>query len=172
MDVETCLLVVRKNTLNEAGFNSFRNCPKIVKASIITLHYAIARAIFVSKRRQSVARQQGWSLKRAPAFQACDRSVVRRRTLTRPSHRDTFVVLKPVVNNDELVPARDYTWYRQNATILIYAIVPIVPVVMIMFQISRSSSRTWQNTRIERIFHRRHDMSICIRMTHATNWNN
>lgn len=54
-------------------------------------------------------RQQGWSLKRAPSFQACDHSVARTRTLTRPSQRDirSYIVLKPVVNDDELVPVRD-----------------------------------------------------------------
>ena len=43
----------RENT-KRSPFNSVQNCPKIVKTSI-TLHYTIARAIFVSKRRQNVA---------------------------------------------------------------------------------------------------------------------
>jgi len=95
-----------------------RNRPRIVKISI-TPHYAIVEAPFLYRTGGKMLRQQGCSLKRAPTFQACDHSVARTRTLTRrvtatarararARARDTFVVLKPVVNNDELVSPCDY----------------------------------------------------------------
>jgi len=85
--------------------------PRIVKTSI-TPHYAIVGAIFVSKRRQNVAPARvlvkactDFSSMRS--FCRADANIDSSESPP-PRARGTFVLLKPVVNNDELVPPCDY----------------------------------------------------------------